>query len=96
MDLLLTSEVIFSLPHAALELVHLSLSSDFFFFSLFLQELGFVCIEDAAVLHLLWFLKCHVHIDNGATNLKLSEHSRKDLELFANQDKRAKLAQVIF
>ena len=95
MDLLLTSEVIFSLPHAALELAHLLLSSDLFLFSLVLQQLGLVRVEDAAILNLFRLLKRHVHIDNGSTNLKLAEHSREYLKLFANQYERAELAQVI-
>ena len=95
MDLLLPPKVIFSLSHTSLELVHLSLSSVFFYFGLFLQELRFVCVENATVLHLLRFLERHVYIDNGAAYLKLSEHSRENLELFANQDERAKFAQVI-
>ena len=96
MNLLLAPKVIFSLSHAALELAHLPLSSDFFFFRLVLQELGFVGIQDAAILHLFRLLKRQVHIDDGATNLQLPEHSREDLKLFADQNKGAEFAQVIF
>ena len=95
MNLLLTAQVILSLTHAALELMHLTLSFELFFLCLLLLQLCFLSIQYLTIFDLMWLLKRHVDVYDSAANLQLAELTWVNIELISNQNKSSELAQII-
>ena len=62
---------------------------------LVLDLLDLVAVQLAAVFDLPRLLVSHVHIDDTSTDLELSEHAGKDLDLLLHEDNCAKFAQVV-
>ena len=83
-DLLLSAQVVFSLTHAALELVHLAFCLDPFFQCLFFLQLRFLSEQDLAIFDLRGLLEGHMDVDDCASDLQLTELARVDVEMISD------------
>ena len=82
--LLLSAQVVFSLAHATLELVHLAFRLDPFFQRLFLLQLRFLSKQDLAIFDFRGLLEGHMDVYNCAADLQLTEHAWVNIEMISD------------
>ena len=83
-NLLLSAQVVFSLAHAALELVHLAFCLDPFLQRLLLLQLGFLSEQDLAIFDLRGLLEGHVDVNDCASDLQLTELAWVNIEMISD------------